>query len=125
MFEIVVVADENDADYLTKISTIDLETLKKLMPILQVIKNNDNVWEDGERGSPYSTYGHGDDIADDDPDYYGPVLLTKDQIKLMEKYMPYSEYGLHTLISVEYYPLPEKVKLYDHRAKIVFWLQEI
>lgn len=109
MFELVVMADENDGDYQTAISEINQENLNKFMELLSRVMSrmesrkaeNPNRWEwrhnweNNERGDPAKQY----------PDW------TTEEIEFFSEYLPYSEYGLHTIVKVEYYPKPEKITL--------------
>lgn len=95
-YEIVIKADTNDADYVTsteKISLLEIEEIVK--PALEIIKANGC-------SVPWSEYGN------EVPDSF------KEEEELMEIFRdmcPYGEYGIHTIESVNYYPLPVKVKL--------------
>lgn len=107
-YELVVVADTNDADTDTRTSVVTQEQLDELIPIIDKIRAKSERpgryrWPTKERlrqgryPSPQENYG-----------------LTDDEVELMEdEYLPYGddEYGIHTIWSIEYYPLPEKVKL--------------
>lgn len=95
IYEVVVVADENDGDYVTRVSTLKQNQLPMLVELSQRIKNNHSVWQTGEIGDPYKDY----------PDW------TEEEIGFMEGLVPWGQYGVHTIESIEYYPIPEKVKL--------------
>lgn len=105
-YELVVVADTNDADTDTRIEVITQKQLDELLVIVEKIKAIPKrpgrySWPTKERltqqESPKVVYD-----------------LTEDQVELMnENYIPYGddEWGVHTIWSIEYYPLPTKVKL--------------
>ena len=83
-------ADTNDADYITSersVTDSDLEVIRK---VCKVIKENsgphDIKWETGEIGNPYDTWGK---------------LLTELEIEIFDNYVPYGEYGIHTIEAVE------------------------
>lgn len=107
-YELVVVADTNDADYDTRIETVTQAQIDYLIPIIEKIKavpRKDRVgtyqWPTQYRlrqyKSPQDTYG-----------------LTDEEVEILnEDFFPFGDenYGIHTLISIEYYPIPEKVRL--------------
>ena len=104
-YELVIVADTNDADTETQITKINQEELNELLPIFEVIKEKPErahryKWPTKERLTQY----------DSPQDIYG---LTDAQVELVNEYVPYGddEWGIHTIWSVEYYPLPTKTKL--------------
>lgn len=83
-------ADTNDADYITsedKISDDDLEVVRK---VCNVIKEHgpkyDYNWTTGNIGDPYKQWGH---------------ILTELEIEIFNHYIPYGEYGIHTIEEVE------------------------
>jgi len=105
-YEIVVIADTNDADYVTQISTISEELLLEIQPVIEAIKAKNATITPG-RGIynwPSSEYRK-ETVEDTYPQ------LTEDQIECFRELCPYGEYGIHTIKSVEYYPEPVKVKL--------------
>lgn len=101
LYELVIVADENDADYVTEISTVTMDDINRLDNIIQKLKD-DPAWYTGDRS------------ADEDFDeaYHG---LSKEDFNFFDRLVPYSEYGIHTIESINYYPLPEKVELFKYR----------
>ena len=100
-YEIVVTADTNDADYITKTSEIDDAGLVEIMPVIEAIKGLDKKHH-------YNWPRH--EYQDETVEAIYPQL-TKDQIEAFEEYRPYGEYGIHTIESVVYYLKPDKVKL--------------
>lgn len=101
-YELKIVADTNDADYVTEITTVTMQEIEDILPVIEAIKNCKKHfnWSKGE-------YARRDEM----PDKIYAGILTEDQIEMFNDYCPYGEYGIHTIESVEYYPLPEKVKL--------------
>lgn len=109
LYELVIVADTNDADYVTSINTVNDVTLGELLPIVDAIKNfnanhprgcGEYNWRIGEYAS-----------VDEGPSHVYSGVLTEDQIDMFTDLCPHGEYGIHTIESIEYYPLPAKVKL--------------
>ena len=101
IYEIVVVADANDIDYVTAISTISEEDLKMCQPIFDALKlapKNYN-WE-SENWSVVNVVQKYPQIE--------PELIDEFDCR----YVPSSEYGgVHTIVSIEYYPVLDKIKI--------------
>jgi hypothetical protein len=90
ILELTIVADTNDADYVTSERVIDQETLDRFMPVIEAIQqaHRQYNWETSEYAhgpSPESKY---DSI---DPD------LIED---FNDEFVPYGEYGVHTITSI-------------------------
>lgn len=98
-YEIVIVADTNDAKNITAINEINMETIQKFQPVINAIKacSVQHNWPAHE----YMDYSIENLYPDLDPDL----------LDFFEEFLPYSEDGIHTIKSVEYYPLPIKTKL--------------
>ena len=110
MYELIISADTNDADYITKTSEVTWDDLVELQPIINAIKERKEVMAKIANMWPRHTwctseYGH-----DDPPDVMYPDL-TEEQIERFNRYVPYGDYGVHTIEYVVYYPLPQKVRL--------------
>ena len=108
-YELVITADTNDADYATSTNTVTQETIDKLSPIIKAIKDRNATTRRGSgqynwRIGEYATKNEGPDVV-----YDG--ILTEDQIEFFSDLVPHGEYGIHTIESIEYYPLPMKIKL--------------
>lgn len=84
---IIIKADTNDADYVTKKSKITDDKIDLLKPIIQIIAENNGTYETGEMG----------DIRDT----YSEEQLSDKQIDLINNYLSFGEYGIHTIESVE------------------------
>ena len=95
-FELVIEADTNDADYVTRTTTVIQAEIDELKPIFDIIKSKHGKWETG-------------DIGDSSEEYKD--LLTPQQIDWICDLVPHGEYGIHTIESVVYYPLPVKTTL--------------
>lgn len=105
-YELVITADTNDADYITSTNTVTMAEIEAIMPVIEAIKQfNANVKEWNDRHNwPTSEY------ADSSPEELYPDL-DEDLLNKFGDYVPYGENGVHTIESIEYYPLPEKTKL--------------
>ena len=83
-------ADTNDADYITSENSVNEGGLEVIRKVCKVIKENGGPygveWKTGEIGNPYDTWGE---------------LLTEEEIEIFNDYVPYGEYGIHTIEAVE------------------------
>lgn len=95
---IVVIADTNDADYVSSIikenkqpSYFSPKNLTRFKRIVEVVKKEDrHNWDNSEFGGTT-------------PKIMYEEVLTEDDIDFFEEYLPYGEYGIHTIKSVEIY----------------------
>jgi hypothetical protein len=100
IYEIVIVADTNDADYITKISNITPGELERFTPLIAEIakKVKHYNWDT-------SVYG-------DDEDR--PEIMYSQFAALVEEFggfVPHGEDGVHTIESIVYYEKPTKIVL--------------
>ncbi len=98
---IIIKADTNDADYVHAIIEdewhLKPENLNRFKKIAQVVKDNKveskygghHNWDNGE----YAREG-------DEPATMYEGLLTKDDRDFFEEYIPYGDYGIHTIVSI-------------------------
>lgn len=78
-----VIADENDADYLTRRTLVTEDDIEELLPIIQEIKNKKGKWKlDYE--DLYKLYDN----------------LSHEQLNLFEDYINEGECGVHTIDSI-------------------------
>ena len=96
-YEIVIVADEHDYNYLTSINSITHEDLQKLMPLFLAIKANKQEFN-------YDTTGYIERIYEIYPDFV-------DEIDLLENFVPSNGNGVKRLMSVYYHPKCYKIKI--------------
>lgn len=98
-WEICVCADTNDGDYVYSSEVLDNDGLKKALDLFAKIKKkfpqNYNNWAKDEIGNAKDLY----------PDW------PEEDIEFINDITPRGEYGIHTIVSVEYYPLPQKVSV--------------
>jgi len=111
-YELKVVGDPNDADYITEISVVTQKELDRLVPMFKQIK----------KFKPYTTpcsygtrehrhnfpYGecHRADLGEKSlQELYG---WSDEDLDFLMDYIPLDEWGLHTIESVEYYDVPKK-----------------
>lgn len=105
-YELVIKADTNDGDYVTSTTTVTEKEIEQLKSILDVIKAKfpQGKWRHNWAVGDVARPGEGPEDV-----YKG--LLTPEQIEWFDDLCPHGEYGIHTIESVIYYPLPDKVSL--------------
>lgn len=119
-YELIIQADENDADYVTSINEIDEETLELIKPLIEAIKNFKPYTTTGttKYTKDYtSTHRHnypsGDscrrDLGEKTPEeYYG---FSEEVMDTFNDLCPYGQYGIHTIVSITVSPLVERTVL--------------
>ena len=109
-YEITITADTNDADYITAVNPISEEDLGTIKPLIEAIKNFKPYKNKYTHGHNYSTGNclRGD-MGEKSPEEL--YEFDSDVFGLFEEYLPYSEYGIHTIESITICPLQEKIKL--------------
>lgn len=109
--KIKITVDTNDADYETKVSDITPEKLEKIKPLLEAIKHfkpykamskNSNRMEEESHDQ---NYPKGEscrkDLGQIPPrEFY---KFPNEIFDIFEHLCPYSEFGFHTVVSVETY----------------------
>lgn len=98
---IIIKADTNDGDYVTKKSEISDKLIEELKPIIAIINEQHGDW---------STRWEVDDEDELAENVYKNVL-TEDQIELFNDYVPNSELGVHTIESIEILEVANEIKL--------------
>lgn len=112
VYELVVKADTNDADYVTEISKINENHLNELIPLFERVKEF-KPYKGKSNHTHYSNFPFGDgefiprsDLGEKSAkELYG---YTDEEFDLICNYLPFGEYGIHTIESVEFYELPKK-----------------
>lgn len=91
ILELTIVADTNDADYVSQVSVIAQEDLDRFMPVIEAIRDTDNQhnWETNEYSHgprPESAYAElGEDLVEE----------------FNESFVPYGEHGVHTIAVIQ------------------------
>lgn len=112
IYEIVIEADTNDADYITSISSISEEDLERFKPLIAAIAEFDGMKLNppSYNASNWANYDHDNRYGNLDPAEryaeFGPDLISE-----FSDYVPNGEHGVHTITSIEYYKKPIKTKL--------------
>lgn len=99
-YNLVVKADMNDADYITKITKISSEELEKFRPIFKAIKEYSGDYN-------WPTFDH---HRNPTKTYKGKVSEELIEEFEEEGYIPYGENGVHTIVSVELFPFVEMIE---------------
>lgn len=105
---IVIEADTNDGDYITKISKISDEDIILLKPVIDQLKLKklreplSPNWVTSE----YSRYENPHDM------YVKTGLLTKEQVDIFGGYIPRGEAGVHTIESIRYLIVTDDIKVF-------------
>lgn len=120
-FEITIVADINDGDYVTKISKISESNLKKIKPLVKAIKNFKPYKTPSSHGHYDHNHTHNfptgecqrDDLGEKSPEEFYFEVVPRDVFHYFadELVPPGHEYGIHTIKSVEVTPFVKKTKL--------------
>lgn len=101
-YMVIVVGDENDADYVEQssyISESDLDVLKKIIEVLKKHSTGYSYpWPDGEyaNGTPERLYG--DELTEDDFDF-------------MRGLCPHGEHGINSIESIKLIIVEDEIKL--------------
>lgn len=98
-YNIIVKADTNDADYVTKITKIKEETLELFRPLFKAIKEykGDYNWP--------TRYGLGTK-----PEKLYKDVVSENVLDNFSFYVPYGEDGVHTIESIELFPYVEMIE---------------
>lgn len=94
---IIIKADTNDGDYITNQSLITDESIEQLRPIIEIIKSKKGKYETCEMGNPRDTYSVEE--------------LSDEQLDLFDNFIPYGEYGIHTIEKVQILTVLEEENL--------------
>ncbi len=94
----IVTGDYNDGDYVTEKNEITDDEINQLKTIIQVLNENDNHWSTSDQ-------------RDNRQMSYYKDKLTEDDVNLISKFIPYAEYGIHTIESIEILTVTEELKL--------------
>lgn len=128
---LIVVADENDADYLTEMTEITERQVELLKPIVEAIKNFkpyktkapdskfDVEWthhHNWPNGDPEAEIGvPRTDLGEKTIEQIYECVLTPAQISWFNEFVPHSEYGIHTIQTIKLQKIEEETELYQHR----------
>ena len=113
---LIIKADTNDADYIKSKNEITDKQIELLQPVFDVLQaRKSKLMEDKHKN--WNEYRHnwerGEFARKKTPEnlYLETDLLTIDQIALMDKYIPYGEYGIHTIESIDILVVQEEISI--------------
>ena len=115
-YRVIAMVDTNDGDYVQRDAIIDEKALSKARDIYKKVKGFQpyEVTIDGIDWTHESNWPVGEcrreDLGEKSPqELYN---LTYEEIEFFETIiLPYSEYGFHTIVSIEYFPYTESYAL--------------
>ena len=95
-YEMTIIADTNDGDYVTEISEITMKAIERFKPLIKAIKKSKerHNFEWGE-------------CCDDYPEQYSK-RFGEELLEEFTNYVPHGEYGIHTIESIYITPYVEK-----------------
>lgn len=99
---IEIVADTNDADYISSRTLVTDEEIEKIMPVIKAIKNFKPENKYDRHNYPDSKY-----CDDNVEEIYGDI----DGFDEFQEMVPYSEHGIHTITSIKLLIVTEETKL--------------
>ena len=104
--QIVITVDTNDGDYATKISSISKEKLKQIKPLIVAIAAFKPYKAKGPTSREYKhhhNYPYGEccreDLGERTPEQL--YIFSEEIFELFLEYLPYNEYGFHTIERIE------------------------
>lgn len=113
---IVIKADTNDADYITSKHLITDQQLQKITPVIDAINNfkpyklpsKNKEWENKfDHNFPIGECCRTDMGEKTIQELYGHL----DGLEVFENFIPYYEYGIHTIKSIELLEVENEIKL--------------
>jgi len=117
MKQIIIEVDINDGDYITSINKInedDLKIVKKVASLIKEFKPYKTKYISSASGkerewSHSNNWPSGDLLREDLGEKSPEELynLTDEEVEVFSDYLPWSEYGLHTIISIKIAPVVE------------------
>jgi len=118
MYEIIVVADTNDADYRTAVNKISAADLALIRPLIRAIgefqpykgKSPTSNYESMNRSNYPVGECRRDDLGEKSPEEcYSEI--SPEIHELFQEFCPWEEHGFHTIESIHISPLVEREKL--------------
>jgi len=93
-----IVGDTNDADYIRQRTEVTESELALISDIVSKIKKKPHNWGASE-------------YAVEPVDEQYKNILTKEQIELMQEYIPCGEHCIHTIVSIKVLKVVEEISL--------------
>ena len=98
---VIVIGDTNDGDYIIEKNPITDKQISQLKTIISKLTGGYNNWDTRWE------YADNNQLA---TQVYKDVL-SKEDFQLMQQIIPYGEYGIHTIESIEILVVTEEIKL--------------
>ena len=110
---LIIKADTNDADYITSKNEVSDEQLELLQPVFKVLQEKRIEFLKSKNWGDRHNWECGEIDNGRTPEklYIETGLLTQEQVDMFEEYLPYDEYGLHTIEDIEILVVQESQKL--------------
>ena len=96
-FRIIIKADSNDADYITGDNSINERELEVVKRVSSKLITNGHNWVTSEYSS------------EENPFILYKDVLSKEDIEIFDDLVPYGEFGIHTILKIEVFPIPELI----------------
>ena len=96
-FRIIIKADSNDADYITGDNSINERELEVVKRVSSKLITNGHNWVTSEYSSEENPFKLYKDV------------LSKEDIEIFDDLVPYGEFGIHTILKIEVFPIPELI----------------
>jgi peptidoglycan hydrolase-like amidase len=117
-----ITADTNDADYVESTQKITAQKLEQFTPLIEAIKKFKPYKSKSKGGTNFThshnfPHGNGEYIPRKDlgeksaEEYYKGVVSPEIWTDFVENYLPYGEYGIHTIVSIELLGNDERILL--------------
>ena len=110
---IIITADTNDADYITSKNEISDDQLEEIKPIIKVLQDRKKLFKESKNWDLRHNWECGEIDNGKTPEelYVNNGLLTQNQIDIFQEYLPYADYGLHTIENIEILEISNEEKL--------------
>ena len=102
---VLVTADTNDADYITEIADkygTDSESIERLKEIIKTIKDSGRIDFYGIKWNNHEYK------RDEPPEEMYRDILSFDDVEFLQGYLPYGEYGIHTIYKIRILKVEEE-----------------
>ena len=121
--EMTVKVDTNDADYITETTKISSDDLRKIMPLINAIKEfepypgkskKDYMKEPStfHHNYPNGEYSPREDMGEKTiQEIYESYGFDEELFEIFEEFCPYGEYGFHSIEKIELCPSAEKLRI--------------
>jgi hypothetical protein len=113
--KLIIVVDQNDGDWNTRISGITEKQLEELLPVFAAIKafepykGDDVTWQHlHSHNWPTGEYAPREDLGEKPPEKIYEGVLTEEQCEMFSEFCPYGEYGFHSIEEIKVLKVAEE-----------------